>query len=163
MMKSWRIILQAVDIQKAKNNKIFTDAYKSKMFARGIAVATASAMAALTPFAGVGAYAAEEVIEITQNDVDEAINKFGKTTDKGLTFTNEYYEDAYELVLSPGNYKLGSDIAIDYTGDEYISVYYGDVSLDLNGYDINDAEIYIEDYKGTDTSIQVLHQAPSSL
>ncbi len=119
-----------------------------KTMAKVTSSVLAASLAVMTPFSSVGVYAESATTIINQQDIYEAINTPDVETDKGIIFTNNYDDDydGYELVLTAGNYKLEENINLSYATsyDCYLSVYSGDVSIDLNGHNLTDADLYAE-------------------
>ena len=119
-----------------------------KTMAKVTSSVLATSLAVMTPFSSVGVYAESATTIINQQDIYEAINTPDVETDKGIIFTNNYDDDyeGYELVLTAGNYKLEENINLSYATsyDCYLSVYSGDVSIDLNGHNLTDAYLYAE-------------------
>ncbi len=119
-----------------------------KTMAKVTSSVLAASLVVMTPFSGVGVYAESATTIICQQDIYEAINTPDVETDKGIIFTNNYDDDyqGYELVLTAGNYKLEENINLSYATsyDCYLSVYSGDVSIDLNGHNLTDAYLYAE-------------------
>ena len=119
-----------------------------KTMAKVTSSVLATSLAVMTPFSSVGVYAESATTIINQQDIYEAINTPDVETDKGIIFTNNYDDDyqGYELVLTAGNYKLEENINLSYATsyDCYLSVYSGDVSIDLNGHNLTDADLYAE-------------------
>lgn len=126
---------------------------KSKI-SKAVSFITATTMAVLSPFAGIAANAADETVILKQADIDEAVNNPGVKTKKGLILTNEHYESYYEMVLDPGKYELGEDISVNYYtyADDYLAVYSGDVTINLNKYKLCNTEVFAEN-EGTSLTI----------
>ncbi len=86
-----------------------------KTMAKVTSSVLATSLAVMTPFSSVGVYAESATTIINQQDIYEAIN-------------------------TPDNINLS--YATSY--DCYLSVYSGDVSIDLNGHNLTDADLYAE-------------------